>query len=95
MFYMQMQLQHPGVTDFHDGTTDAVTSSKFTSDHAYTLNVYNFRYNVQCPSTQCTWTMNIGSPQPGSHSITFPSPLNGATILGGSDGAIVWQFVQN
>ena len=98
IFYMEMDLFHPGGTDFRDdGTTDTVSSSKFTSAHTYTLNVYNFQYNSQCPSAQCTWTMNIGSPQPGSHSITFGSPLNGATIVsgGGPPTAPVWQFVQN
>ena len=96
MYYMQMQLQHRLGALFHnDGVNDTVTSPKLTSGYTYTLNVYNLRYNDQCPSTQCVWTMDIGSPQPGSHSITFASPLNGATILGGSDGAIVWQFVQN
>jgi hypothetical protein len=96
IFYMQMQLNHPPVAIFHnEGVEDTVASPNFTSDHTYTLNVYRFFYNDQCPSTQCTWTMNIGSPQPGSHSITFVSPLNGANVVSGSTGAPVWQFVQN
>ena len=81
---MQMQLNHPPVAIFHnEGVEDTVASPNFTSDHTYTLNVYRFFYNDQCPSTQCTWTMNIGSPQPGSHSITFVSPLNGANVVSG------------
>jgi hypothetical protein len=95
LFYMQMQLHHPGGAAFHnDGTNDTVTSSQFSPQHTYALNVYYFAYNDQCPSTQCTWSLDIGAPQPGSHSITFNSPLNGASIFGGSDGAIVWQFTE-
>ena len=93
---MQMQLLHPTVATFHnDGVNGTVTTPEFTSEHTYTLNVYRFLYNEQCPSSQCVWTTNLSSPQQGTHSITFNSPLNGATILGGSDGAIIWQFVQN
>jgi hypothetical protein len=97
IFYMQMHLIHPGAARFHsDGVDDMVTSPKFTSDHTYTLNVYHFYENDQCPSSQCTWTMNIGSPQPGSHSIVFASPLNGATaVSGGIPAAPIWQFVQD
>ena len=96
IFYMQMWLRNPPDWEFNnDGVTDTVTSPLLTSDHTYTLNVYNFVYNDQCPSSQCTWTMNIGSPQPGSHSITFSSPLNGATVFRGTLNTPVWQFVQN
>jgi hypothetical protein len=96
VFYMEMQLLHPVGAAFHsEGVDDTVTSPGLTSSHTYTLNVYHFYYNSQCPSSQCTWTMNIGSPQPGTHSITFASPLNGAAVLSGSDFAPVWQFVQN
>ena len=97
IFYMQTALHHPVGTGFHDdGVDDTVTGPGLSAGHTYTLNVYNFLYNDQCPSTQCVWTMNIGSPQPGSHSITFTSPLNGAVVVSaGTPGAPVWQFVQN
>ncbi len=96
IFYMQMYLHNPSDWEGNNsGVTDTVMSVAFTSEHTYTLNVYNFFYNDQCPSSQCTWTMNIGSPQPGSHSITFSSPLNGSTVFSGSVFAPVWQFVEN
>lgn len=96
IFYMDMFMSHPGAIEIpNGGVRDTVTSSAFTADHTYTLNVYNFAYNDQCPSSQCTWTMNIGSPQSGSHSITFVSPLNGATVIAGTAAGPVWQFVQN
>jgi hypothetical protein len=96
VFYMRMQLLHPGDTAFHDEVVnDTVTSPILSPDHTYTLNVYHFFYNEQCPSSQCTWTMNVGSPTPGSRSLTFAAPLSGATVLSGSDFALVWQFVQN
>jgi hypothetical protein len=97
IFYMQMYLRYPRAPwpFANAGVSDTVTSSAFTSDHTYTLNVYKFIYNNQCPSSQCTWTLNIGTPQPGSHSITFSSPLNGALVDSGPGLGPVWQFVQN
>jgi hypothetical protein len=96
IFYMQMYLRHPGGATFPNGNvTDTVANPMLTPGHTYTLNVYRFLYNNQCPSSQCTWSMNIGSPQPGTHSITFVSPLNGASIGGGPNLAPVWQFVLN
>jgi hypothetical protein len=96
IFYMRMQLLHPAGALFHnEGVDNTIMSPKLTSAHTYTLNGYNFVYNNQCPSSRCTWTLNIGSPQPGSHSITFPSPLNGTEADQGSDVPLIWQFVQN
>ncbi len=96
IFYMQMYLHNPSDWEGNNtGVTDTVTSPLLTDAHTYTLNVYNFIYNNQCPSSQCTWTMNIGSPQPGSHTLAFGSPLSGATIFSGPGFAPVWQFVQN
>jgi len=94
IFYMLMAIRKPVGWAFPSGdVTDTITGSELTSSHSYSLNVYNLVYNDQCPLSQCTWTLNIGSPQPGSHTIKFSSPLNGATITG--DAAAVWQFVQN
>jgi hypothetical protein len=97
ILYMQMYVHSPrgGVSFQNHALNDTVTSPTLTSTHTYTLNVYNFFYNDQCPSSQCTWTLNIGSPQPGSHSITFSSPLNGASVLSGNPDGPVWQFVED
>jgi hypothetical protein len=92
IFYMQTTLNHPeGPQDFSDtGVSDTVASSQLTSNHTYTLMVYNLPYNDQCPSGWCgPWILNIGSPEAGKHSITFSSPLNGATVLPGADAAPV------
>jgi hypothetical protein len=82
----------------NDAATATITSRALTSSHTYTLIVYNFIVDAQCPeplpSGVCPpWVGNIGSPAPGSNSITFVSPLNGAFF--GDFGPPVWQFVQN
>jgi hypothetical protein len=78
------------------GVTNTITSPALTSSHSYTLNVYNFFIDNQCPQAPCpVWTAKIGSPTPGSHSITFSSPLNGAAFQGADFNPPVWQFVEN
>jgi len=80
------------------GAQDTVTSPQLLASHWYTLTVYGLANTDQCVNTPCApWTMNIGSPNPSTHSITFSSPLNGALFAGGAIGGtpIVWQFVQN
>jgi hypothetical protein len=79
------------------GVTDTISSAQLSSSHTYSLYVYNFASDNQgCASLSkgvCPpWVANIGSPAANTHSITFPSPLNGASLYG---LAIVWQFVQN
>jgi hypothetical protein len=83
-------------TGFRDtGVTDTVNSPRLSSTHSYTLNVYNFLIDNQCGVDPCPpWTANIGSPQQGTHSITFASPLNGAVFNGGIRN-VIWQFVQD
>jgi hypothetical protein len=78
------------------GVTNTVTSPAFVASHSYTLNVYNFLLDDQCPQVPCpVWTARIGSPTPGSHSITFSSPLNGASFGGAGYNPPVWQFVED
>jgi hypothetical protein len=97
IFYMQTKKVQPRYDpSFGDtGVTDTVTSPQLTSDHTYTLIVYGFILDSQCPTeppSGCPpWVTNIGSPAPGSNSITFVSPLNSALLY----GPLVWQFVQN
>jgi hypothetical protein len=81
---------------FNGSTTATVTSAALVSAHTYTLVVYRFVVDAQCPepppSGPCPpWVADIGSPAPGSNSITFDSPLNGALFV----QPVVWQFVQN
>src|ERR1700728_3079878 len=46
LFYMQTWLRRPsGVRIPSGGVDDTVSSPVLTSDHTYTLNVYNFFYN--------------------------------------------------
>jgi hypothetical protein len=95
IFYMETALKRPGDLNFPNGVlTNTVTSSALTSSQTYTLMVYGFFDDNQCRSTPCPpWVLDIGSPQPGSHSITFSSPLNEAVVL--SNAPLVWQFIQN
>jgi hypothetical protein len=97
LFFMQMHLDRPVDWEFPNAdVTDTVTSPAFTSSHTYTLIVYNFVDDNRCDDTPCPpWVLNLDSPQPGGHSITFSSPLNGAHVGGGPLGAPVWQFIQN
>jgi hypothetical protein len=96
IFYMQMKLKER-IADlflgYGDGTA-TVTSPALTSDHSYTLMVYGFYYDNQCNELPCPpWVANIGSPEPGEHSITFDSPLNDGTASVGYP--LVWQFIEN
>jgi hypothetical protein len=76
------------------GAMVTVTSGVLTAGHSYTLMVYNFLYDDQCSDSPCPpWIANIGSPEPGKHSITFSSPLNGASVY--PPFIPVWQFIQN
>jgi hypothetical protein len=99
VFYLQTRTKRsPGTPAFRDtGVTDTVSGPAFTSGHTYTLIVYNFAEDAQCPSPPPSqvcppWIANIGSPSPNTNSITFPSPLNGALF---GDEVPVWQFVQD
>jgi hypothetical protein len=95
IFYMQLALRKPAIWDFSNGdVNDTVTSPAFTSSHTYTLMVYNFVDDDQCDDAPCPpWLLSLGSPHPGSHSLTFSSPLNGAVVSG--NGAPTWQFIQD
>jgi len=98
IFYLQTYLRHwrNSLRFGNLGVTDTVTSPALTSNHSYTLIVYRFLYDNQCNSESCPpWVMSLGSPRPGSHSITFVSPLNGAVLGPGSEAGPIWQFVQN
>jgi len=97
VFYMQLHIKN-GVSfsDPSPGVTNTITSPSLSSNHSYSLLVYNFWTDPQCgnPSLGCPpWVANIGSPTQNSHSITFTSPLNDAAVAGGDP--IVWQFVQD
>ncbi len=99
IFYMRVTLNRPGelVVLGSSSVAATVTSRELTAAHTYTVLAYDFVTNSQCPSPPCLspWTLNIGSPQSGQHSITFASPLQDASVESGSDGALLWQFVQN
>ncbi len=76
------------------GAMVSVTSLSLTATHTYTLMVYNLFTNSQCDTGFCPpWVMNIGSPQPGRHTITFTSPLNDSSVE--PQNWPVWQFIQN
>jgi hypothetical protein len=82
-----------GLTFDSTGITNAISSQQLSSSYTYTLYVYNFEFDNQCSSSPCPpWVADLGSPQGGTHSITFPSPLNGASF---GNAPVVWQFVQN
>jgi hypothetical protein len=94
IFYMQTADDSRFDTGFaaDQNVTNTVSNFQLTSGHTYSLMVYGFLFDNQCSSPPCPpWSASIGSPAPGSHSLTFQSPLNGAALA----GAAVWQFIQN
>jgi hypothetical protein len=97
IFYIQMTLKLPRSDGWRLGDGSGMTTvsnPQLNSGHSYTLMVYNFLEDSQCPSGDCPpWVANIGSPKSGEHSITFDSPLNGA-IVDFAD-PVVWQFIQD
>jgi hypothetical protein len=98
IFYLRAYTVHPrNIVRFaNSDVLDTITSPGLTSSHSYTLIVYRFLCDSQCNCGSCPpWEMSLGSPQPGSHSITFVSPLNGALVGYGSEAGPVWQFIQN
>jgi hypothetical protein len=81
-----------GVSQFSGNAPQSfIASPRLSSQHAYTLNVYNLEGNQFCPSGSCVWTMNIGAPSGGR--IDYPSPLSLGDIV--SSTPAVWQFVQD
>jgi hypothetical protein len=79
------------------GVMNTILNPTLSPKHFYSLVVYNFESDNQCrrpPPSGCPpWFANIGRPAPGTHSITFQSPLNGAAFNFSKDP--VWQFVQH
>jgi hypothetical protein len=98
IFYMSLQLHRTprgnGVNFEPGNVTSTVTSPAITPAHTYTLIAYNFAWNDQCKPGSCPpWKLNIGSPQPGSNSLAFSSPLNAAEFY--SNYPVIFQFIQN
>jgi hypothetical protein len=86
-----------GVPSFGPGPSAVtLTSPELTSRHTYTVIVYNF---LECQSPNggsCPpWVDNVGSPAPGSHSLTFTSAFDEAVFNGGGFSPPVWQFIQD
>jgi len=91
IFYVSMFILQAGF--MQSSESDTITSRMLDSSHTYSLMVYNFLFDDQCSNTPCPpWTTNIGSPAPGQHSITFPSPLSEADSQA---APLIWQFTQN
>jgi len=98
IFYLRTAVFHPrnSVAFANSGVLDTITSPAVASAHSYTLIVYRFLDDSQCNDAPCPpLVMSLGSPQPGSHSITFVSPLNGAVLGPGLPAGPVWQFIQD
>jgi hypothetical protein len=101
IFYMQTKVvtRHRLPAFANTGVMNTVSSPALSSDHGYTLFVYGFAEDSQCPvppPSRCPpWVMNLGSPAPNSHSLTFVSPFNGALFGGIGYLTPVWQFVQD
>jgi hypothetical protein len=101
IFYMQTKaVKGRSAPSFaNTGVMNTVSSSAFSSDHSYSLFVYGFLQDSQCPvqpPSRCPpWVVDLGSPAPSAHTLTFVSPLNGAEFGGFSYLTPVWQFVQN
>jgi hypothetical protein len=96
IFYMQMANIGSASHTFEDtGAIDTFHEIVVQSTHKYALWVYNLSTDNQCrkaPPSGCPpWFAIIGSPPLGEHTLTFESPLNGATI--GSYSAPVWQLI--
>jgi len=100
ILYMQTKVskgrEAPAFGD--NGAMNTVSSPALSSGHSYTLIVYGFAEDSQCPvqpPSGCPpWSSELGSPAPNSHSLTFVSPLNDA-LFGGRPVWPVWQFVQD
>jgi hypothetical protein len=99
IFYMLTLLKVPEDTLGMEGTGANVTVSAptLTADHTYTLIVYNLLFYSQCQSDPCPpLVVNLGSPQQGHHSLTFPSPFNDSVVDNSPPPfAPVWQFIRN
>jgi len=96
IFYIETELLRPKLEWIlgGSGAMVTVTSPALTASHSYTLMVYNLYTDSQCHNVPCPpLTINIGSPQPGKHSVTFSSPLNESSVY--PLLVPVWQFIQN
>ena len=97
VFYMQTSNIGLRTPEFENtGAIDVVSNPELLPKHFYSLVVYNFERDNQCrrpPPSGCPpWFVNIGHPSPGTHRLTFSSPLNGAAFNPSKD--VVWQFIQ-
>jgi len=99
IFYMLTQLQVPKGELGLEGSGASVTvaAPTLTADHTYTLIVYNLVFYSQCKSDPCPpLVVNLGSPQQGHHTLTFPSPFNDSVVPSSTPPfAPVWQFIRN
>jgi hypothetical protein len=99
IFYMSAQLKVPKAELILEGNGASVTvaAPMLTADHTYTLIVYNMLSYSKCQSNPCPpLVVNLGSPQKGHHSLTFPSPFNDSAVASsGPQFSPVWQFIRN
>jgi hypothetical protein len=96
---MLTQLKSPR-TELPFGDTGAsvtVAAPALTADRTYTLIVYNLFFDPECHSAPCPpLVVNLGSPQQGHHSLTFPSPFNAAGVENTAPQfSPIWQFIRN
>jgi hypothetical protein len=107
---LSLRFRRKALTEFNCGynVENSVTDPSLSPSRTYSLYVYNI--NGPCPPSnaptrlpgpipptkaQPDWAVYLGSPNRGTHTLTFYSPFNGSVCCEGWNDPAIWQFVQN